>query len=125
MPDTDALAFTANFWISGVKGTEMMLRYWSANAPVNSPAHSRGFSTANFLEMEFLEGRVLLSAAVRPIDEVGNNIANPAWGTAGVDLIRIAAAAYADGISSPNLSGDQSARIISNILNNQADPSDP
>ena len=75
--------------------------------------------------VERLEPRVLLSAGLRPIDEVGNNIANPDWGSAGVDLIRLAAAAYADGVSSPALPADQSARAISNILNNQAVPNDP
>jgi peroxidase len=75
--------------------------------------------------LEPLEPRVHLSASSnRPIDEVGNNIAHPTWGTAGVDLLRLAATAYADGIDSPSLPDDQSARAISNILNNQADPSD-
>ena len=59
----------------------------------------------------------------RPIDEVGNNVANPLLGTAGTDLLRVSPAAYADGISSPSLSQNQSARVISDILNNQADPS--
>lgn len=63
-----------------------------------------------------------MSASVRPIDEVGNNVANPTWGTANIDLGRLAAAAYGDGISSPALSGNLSARAISNLLNNQADP---
>jgi hypothetical protein len=90
------------------------------------------------LLLENLEGRIVTtatatSAAVpalsastyRPIDEIGNNIANPSLGTAGTDLLRVAAAAYADGISSPSLPQDQSARVISDILNNQANPSDP
>ena len=55
---------------------------------------------------ELLECRQMLSATVRPIDEVGNNVANPTWGTAGTDLIRLAAAAYADGVSSPSLADD-------------------
>jgi hypothetical protein len=76
--------------------------------------------------LEQLEVRRLLSAStVRPIDEVGNNVANPNWGIAGGDLIRLAAAAYADGADSPSLPNDLSARAVSNILNNQADPSDP
>jgi hypothetical protein len=33
--------------------------------------------------------------------------------------------AYADGVSSPSLPNDPSARVVSNILNNQADPNDP
>ena len=40
-------------------------------------------------------------------------------------MIRLAAAAYADGVSSPALAGDQSARAISNLLNDQSDPKDP
>lgn len=72
-----------------------------------------------------LEERSLMSAGIRPIDEVGNNAANPSWGTAGTDLIRLAPAAYGDGIDSPALASDQNARAISNILNSQANPSDP
>jgi peroxidase len=75
--------------------------------------------------LEQLEIRRLLSASVRPITEVGNNLANPNWGIAGADLIRLAATGYADGIDSPALPSDLSARAISNILNNQADPSNP
>jgi peroxidase len=74
--------------------------------------------------MEEMETRRLLSATVEPIDGVGNNIANPTWGSAGTDLIRLAAAAYSDGIDSPSLPDDLSARAISNIVNNQEDPSD-
>ncbi len=80
-------------------------------------------SYAAFLEP--LERRDMLAADVRPIDEVGNNEANPSWGTAAADLIRLAAAAYSDGVSAPSLADDLSARAVSNILNNQADPSDP
>jgi hypothetical protein len=58
--------------------------------------------------------------AVAPIDGVGNNTAHPDWGSAGTRLIRLAPAGYADGIYSPALPGDQSARVISNILNDQA-----
>jgi hypothetical protein len=76
-------------------------------------------------EVEPLEVRALLSAGVRSADGTGNNAANPTWGSAGSDLVRIAPAAYADGVSSPALSQDQSARAISNILNDQTNPSDP
>jgi hypothetical protein len=63
--------------------------------------------------------------AYRPIDEVGNNVADPAWGTAGTDLLRISPVAYADGTSAPSLPQNPSARVISDILNNQANPADP
>jgi hypothetical protein len=64
-------------------------------------------------------------AAYRPIDEAGNNVANPTLGTACTDLLRVSPAAYADGISAPSLASDPSARVISDILNNQANPADP
>ena len=76
-------------------------------------------------DVEQLETRVLLSAAVRSIDGTGNNVANPTWGSAVTDLIRLAAAAYADGTSAPAMANNLSARAISNILNNQADPNNP
>jgi hypothetical protein len=58
----------------------------------------------------------------RPINEVGNNVADPTLGTAGTDLLRVSPAAYSDGISTPSLAKNPSARVISDILNNQADP---
>jgi hypothetical protein len=73
------------------------------------------------LFLELLEDRIQPSA-VEPINGVGNNVSNPSWGSAGSDLIRLSPVGYADGISSPSLPTDQSARAISNILNNQADP---
>jgi peroxidase len=82
--------------------------------------------TRTWLRLEGLEERCLLDGTgYQPITEIGNNLANPSWGTAYTDLLRIEAAAYADGISAPSLAQDQSARAISNILNNQADPNNP
>jgi hypothetical protein len=89
---------------------------------------------------DVLEPRVLLSAtAVAPVakppapsasgvesfDGSGNNVANPTWGQAGTDLIRLTPAQYTNGINSPSLAQDPSARLISNIVNNQADPANP
>jgi hypothetical protein len=76
-------------------------------------------------QVELLESRCLLDAGYRPITEVGNNVANPTEGTAGTDLLRLSPAAYADGISAPSLAGDPGARVVSDILNNQADPNNP
>ena len=96
----------------------------------DSSSHRRNRCLSH-LSLETLESRCLLSgsglsgAGFRPISEIGNNVANPTEGTAGTDLLRISPAAYADGISSPSLPGDQSARAISDIVNSQADPSDP
>ena len=75
--------------------------------------------------VEPLESRVHLSTTVESINGTGNNLANPIWGSAGTDLLRLVAAAYADSISAPALATDLSARAISNILNNQADPANP
>ncbi len=78
------------------------------------------------LQFEPLEPRNLMTATgFRPITEVGNNVANPNWGTAGADLVRLTPAEYANGYSSPSLPQDASARLISNIVNNQADPANP
>jgi hypothetical protein len=74
--------------------------------------------------LEPLEDRCLPSVSptdFRPITEVGNNVANPTLGTANTDLLRLSQAAYADGISTPSLPNDPSARVISDIVNNQAD----
>ena len=75
------------------------------------------------LFLEGLETRQLMAADVRAIDGTGNNLANTAWGSAGVDLLRTAPAAYADGISSPVVGAPArpSARTISNTVSAQAD----
>ncbi|MFO0906984.1 MAG: peroxidase family protein [Isosphaeraceae bacterium] len=60
-----------------------------------------------------------LLSDVRSFDGTGNNVTNPSWGSAGVDLIRIAPAAYADGVSLPAGAGLPSARAISNAVADQ------
>ncbi|MEO1130151.1 MAG: peroxidase family protein [Planctomycetota bacterium] len=52
----------------------------------------------------------------RSIDGAGNNIANPAWGAAGVAMIRLMPSNYADGIAAPADGGLPSARAISNAI---------
>ena len=94
--------------------------------------------TAKFLDsykprLELLEPRMMMSASAsaplattyRPITEVGNNVANPTWGTAATDLLRLTPAAYANGYSTPSLPQDMSARAISDLVNSQANPTDP
>jgi hypothetical protein len=68
---------------------------------------------------------MLLSSGFYSADGSGNNLANPTWGPAGTDLLRISPAAYADGISSPSLASDPSARAVSDIVNDQSDPNNP
>jgi peroxidase len=81
------------------------------------------------MRVEELEARCLLSVSgFRPIDEVGNKIANPKWGVAATDLLRLTPAeysAYVKGVDSPSLPQDPSPRLISDIVNNQADPAAP
>ena len=76
-------------------------------------------------ELLHLEDRCVPSSGYRPIDETGNNVADPTLGTAGTDLLRESAPAYANGYSNPSLSYNPSARVISDILNNQNDPNNP
>jgi hypothetical protein len=49
------------------------------------------------LQLQQLEERAS-PTSIEPINGVGNNLANPTFGSAGSDLIRIAPAAYADGV---------------------------
>ncbi|HXC99086.1 MAG TPA: peroxidase family protein [Verrucomicrobiae bacterium] len=66
-----------------------------------------------------------LNTDIEPIGGISNNVANPLWGSAETDLLRLAPVGYADGIDAPALPNDLSARAISDIINNQADPADP
>jgi peroxidase len=68
------------------------------------------------LRLDVLEDRALMDAGFRSIDGTGNNLSNTTWGSTGVDLIRRAAAAYADGVSAPAGADRPSAREISNAL---------
>jgi hypothetical protein len=71
--------------------------------------------------LDVLEHRCLPSS-FRSIDGSGNNIANPTWGQAGTDLLRVSPVAYADGISAPSEPNSLSPREVSSNLNNQSDP---
>src|SRR6516164_8482845 len=71
--------------------------------------------------LEALEDRCTPST-FRSVDGSGNNIANPSWGQAGTDLLRVSPVAYADGVSAPSQPNTISPREISNNLNNQSDP---
>ena len=70
------------------------------------------------LALEPLDRRDVPST-VRSIDGSGNNLANPAWGQAGTDFLRLAAAAYADGVSAPAGAGLPDARTVSNVVADQ------
>jgi hypothetical protein len=74
------------------------------------------------LGVETLEARCLLDAGIYSITGVGNNLANPNWGSVGQDLLRVAPAAYSDGISSLAGQNRPSPRLISDVL--VTDPTD-
>src|SRR5262245_51133253 len=83
------------------------------------------FSGSTTCAAEGLEVRAPRSApTIQAIDGTGNNLANPGWGSAGADLLRVSPVAYADGISAPSLPNSPGARVISDALNDQAMPSD-
>src|SRR5262249_25474416 len=82
--------------------------------------HAKSRSSVN---VEQLEPRNLLSVTgFRSYDGSGTNVANPTWGQAGTALLRVSPVAYADGINSPSLAGNPSARFVSNALSDQTDP---
>jgi hypothetical protein len=72
------------------------------------------------LHLEVLEERRLLNGDYRTYDGSNNNLANPNWGKAGINLLRIAAVDYGDGYSTPAGADRLSARAISNGVNVQA-----
>ncbi|HMF16441.1 MAG TPA: peroxidase family protein, partial [Gemmataceae bacterium] len=74
-----------------------------------------------WLRVEQLEVRCQPSVTgFRPIDEVGNNAANPTLGMAGTDLLRLSPAAYGDGLNTPSLADVAGPRLVSNVVDNQA-----
>src|SRR5947208_3087670 len=79
-------------------------------------AAGRGKLAVNLAVVENLENRVLMSSALRSFDGSGNNLLNPTWGSSGSALLRLVAAQYADGLSSPAGSTRPSARAISNAV---------
>jgi Animal haem peroxidase len=92
-----------------------LLRYWCAPTVRMKPTNADRLGLKPSLEsLEIrclmtatampntgsMSGGIPVAAAVRSIDGTGNNLTNPTWGSAGIDLLRKAAAAYGDGISS-------------------------
>jgi hypothetical protein len=56
------------------------------------------------------------ASAVRSIDGTGNNLAHPDWGSTGEQLLRVAPAQYAAGVSAPAGATRPSARAVSNAV---------
>ena len=68
------------------------------------------------LYAETFELRQMLSATSASIDGTGNNVVDPDLGSVHVELIRLAEADYADGISDPAGEDRVSAREVSNSI---------
>lgn len=86
-----------------------------------SSGSAQGRKKAARLNLMTLEERVV-PAVLGPfysVDGSANNVAHPEWGQTGTDFIRIAPAAYADGVSTPAGASLPSARLISNALCDQ------
>ncbi len=66
-------------------------------------------------------GAAVFPEEFRTIDGVGNNAANPTWGSAGVPFLRTTTVAYADGASIPAGGDLPSAREVSNAVVAQSD----
>lgn len=60
-----------------------------------------------------------LTQEVAPVDGTGNNEANPDYGAAGVELLRLTTVEYADGLSTPAGEDRPSAREVSNTVADQ------
>ncbi len=81
------------------------------------------------IRFELLEPRQMMAAdlstlSIAPVgyysaDGKGVNLTNTSWGSAGVDLLRIAPAQYGDGISTPGGANRPSPRQISNVISDQ------
>ena len=71
------------------------------------------------LTLEQLECRTVPTAGpltTYSIDGTGNNLANPDWGSTGIQFLRLTPAEYGDGVSSVGGTDRPSARVISNAL---------
>jgi hypothetical protein len=68
---------------------------------------------------EILEQRLVLSSTIYSVDGSGNNLSDPSrfnWGSVGQDLLRVAPAAYGDGISTLAGQNRPSPRLISDVI---------
>lgn len=61
-------------------------------------------------------------AQVRSYDGSGNNLSSPDFGAAGQAFVRLAPSDYFDGISVPHEANRPNARVTSNLLGQQVDP---
>src|SRR5436309_13990003 len=95
----------------------LSMRWFLRRVPNSGRLRSR---LACRLELQTLEERTSPTDVFRSIDGSGNNLSHLAWGSAGSDLLRLAPAAYANGISTPAGTNRPSARVISNTVADQS-----
>src|SRR5262245_57535714 len=81
-----------------------------------SKSHRPVSKATKRLNLERLEERDQPAALYPSIDGTGHNPSHTDWGSTGIDLLRRAAAAYADGVSSPAGANRPGARVLSNAL---------
>ena len=74
------------------------------------------FCIAFTLCLSFFNPSYTFGQEYRAIDGVGNNLANPDWGAAGVDLIQFSTLAFTDGVSRPAGINRPNPRKVSNAI---------
>jgi peroxidase len=75
---------------------------------------------SNYVSNDSQQGSMNLE--IVPLDGVGNNLANPQWGSVNQNLLRLSPADYGDGISAPAGADRPSPRVVSNAFS--ASPED-
>lgn len=106
------ILFIAQCGNSPAENTTAALEVPAENS--NNPANPReGEDTA---EREAETSDETTAFEVRSIDGSGNNLSQPLWGSTGIQLERLAPAAYADGISDPGGAERPNPRAISNAV---------
>lgn len=79
-----------------------------------------GLALTTFATLGLATSGTAAAATFRSIDGTGNNLANPYYGAADTQLLRLLPSDYADGISAPAGSERPSARAISNTVVSQS-----
>src|SRR5262245_15486868 len=99
-----------------------MSRNWWSSA--NTPKSRRAAPERCRPQVHSLEDRCVPDAGFRSITGLGNNVANPTWGSANVPLLRTAPPDYADGHDAPVVGtpARPSPRVISNTIVAQTTP---
>src|SRR5205823_962645 len=102
----------------------MTFTHWLGNVSTRRSAARRARKAPPPLRraLESLEERASPTSVWRSLDGTGNNLANANWGATGADLVRLAPAAYGDGVSTPAGANRPSARVVSNTVS--AHPAD-